>query len=132
SDFLPFIVKKHESLIQKKFFRQVYYPARLLCYNKYIDVRKEYYVSEKELIETSLIYRILIEFIIAENPSGNKSPNKEGLDLILAYLSQVNNYALLSDEIRYGFQDPTIYVLPSGRVGIEKESLNQFNDTLTK
>lgn len=132
SDFLPYIVKKHESLIQNKFFRQVYYPARLLCYDKYIDVRKEYYDSEKELIETSLIYRILIEFIIAENPSGNKLPNKEVLDLILAHLSQMNNYALLSDEIRYGFQDPKIYVLPSGRVGIEKESLNQFNDTLTK
>ncbi|MCL6266379.1 SEC-C metal-binding domain-containing protein [Flagellimonas myxillae] len=131
SDLLPYIIKKHESLIQNKFFRHVYYPARLLCYDKYIDVRKEFYDSEKEHIETSLIYRILIEFVIAENPTGTKSPNKEDLDLVLSYLSQVNNYALLSDEIRYGFQNPRIYILPSGRVGIVKESLDAFNDALT-
>lgn len=132
SDLLPYIIKKHESLIQNKFFRHVYYPARLLCYDKYVDVRKEFYDSEKEHIETSLIYRVLIEFVIAENPTGNKSPNKEELDLILSYLSQVNNYALLSDEIRYGFQNPRIYILPSGRVGIEKESLDEFNDALSR
>ncbi len=132
SDFLPYIIKKHESLIQSKFFRNVYYPARFLCYKKYLDVKQEFFESEKNLIETSLIYRILIEFTIAENPSGNKNPNKGDLDLILAHLSQVNNYAMMSDEIRYGFQNPRIYILPSGRLGIEKESIVKFNDMLTK
>lgn len=132
SDFLPYIIKKHESLVQNKFFKRVYYPARFLCYEKYLDVKQEFFESEKKLIETALIYRILIEFVIAEAPSGDKNPNKENLDLILAHLSQVNNYALLSDEIRYGFQNPRIYLLPSGRVGIEKESMNHFNDSLTK
>ncbi|MBW1297780.1 YecA family protein [Aquimarina litoralis] len=130
-NLLPYVIKRHESLIQNKYFRQVYYPARMLCYEKYLDVKQEFFESEKRQIETSLVYRVLIEFIVAENPKGNRLPNDDDLDLILSHLSQVNNYAYLSDEIIYGFKDPKIWILPSGRIGIDKKISDEFNKSLS-
>ncbi len=125
------VMRKNESLLQARAFRHINYPAKLLCYSKYYDVNKEFSESETDLVETSLAARILIEFTALEPETGQKIASQDEIDILLAHIIQLVNYASLSDSIKYEIEDPEIVALPSGRVGISKEErkgIGRFRD----
>ena len=128
------LMKMNESLLQARAFRHINYPAKLLCYSKYYDVRKEFSESEKDLIETSLSVRILIEFAALQPETGKLIVSDDDVDIMLAHTLQIINYASISDAIQYEIENPEITLLPSGRIGISKEfernSMHQFRDQI--
>jgi hypothetical protein len=130
--FLFALMRKHESLLQARAFRHISYPAKFLCYSKYYDVHKEFSDSEADLVETSLSVRILIEFATLQAEAGQKIASEDEIDILLAHVMQIVNYASLSDSINYEIEDPEITELPSGRIGIsnemERKGMGQFRD----
>lgn len=122
--FLLFLMKRHESLIQKRAFRKLTYPVKLSCYGKYYDVRSEFHQSEKELIESNLAMRVLIEFTASVMSTGTKKASDDEVDMLLARIIELVNYGAISDEITFELQDPEIGLLPSGRIGISKRFEN--------
>lgn len=130
--FLIYLMQKHESLLQSRAFRHVNYPARILCYSKYYDVHKHFSESETNLVETSLAVRVLIEFAALQPEAGQRIASEDEIDILLAHVIQIVNYASLSDSIKYEIEDPEITRLPSGRIGISKEverkGMAQFRD----
>jgi len=131
---LIFLMKRHESLIQKRAFRQLNYPVRQACYGKYYDVFGEFAKSESDLKKANLSMRVLIEFVACIMPSGNKLPNDDDIDLMLAHVLELINYGSISDEIRFDIHDPEIGLLPSGRIGISKRfentTIEDFNQSV--
>lgn len=132
--FLLFLCKRHESLIQARAFRHLNYPAKLACYGQYYDVQNEFSESEKDLVETSLALRILIEFVALHMPKGVAIPSDNEVDIMLAHVIELINYASLSDSIKYEIEDPEIGKLPSGRIGIsneiERKGLHEFRNEM--
>jgi hypothetical protein len=122
--FLPFLMKRHESLIQKKAFRKLNYPVKLSCYGQYYDVFKEFSDTESDLNEANLVMRVLVEFVACIMPSGKKIASDDDVDMLLAHIVEIANYGIISDEIKFDIQDPEIGLLPSGRIGISKRFEN--------
>lgn len=119
--FLRFLMNRHESLIQKKVFRKLNYPVKLSCYGKFYNVVEEFNKTEVELNEANLSMRVLIEFTACLMPTGKKIVNDDDVDMLLAHILEITNYGVISDEINFDIQNPKIGLLPSGRIGFDKE-----------
>lgn len=125
---LLFLMRRHESLIQKRAFRQINYPVRQSCFGQYYDVFEEFSKTETRLNEANLCMRVLIEFVACILPSGTKLPNDDEVDVLLAHIAELVIYGSISDEINYNIDDPDIGLLPSGRIGLG----NRFKDNTFK
>jgi hypothetical protein len=119
--FLLFLMRRHESLIQKRAFRKLNYPVRQACYAQYFNVFEEFSKTEAELNEANLSMRVLIEFTACMMPTGDKAPNDDDVDMLLAHCIELVNYGAISDGINYDIENPEIGLLPSGRIGMNKD-----------
>lgn len=128
------LMRKNEGLLQARAFRHISYPAKVLTYSKYYDVQEEFNESERKLVETSLGVRVLIEFAYFVGDNGTELPSEDAIDILLAHLLELINYASYSDSINDGFENPELSVLPSGRLGIsfekEREGFSNFRDEM--
>jgi len=128
-ELIKFLMYHHEALIQQSEFRKLYIPTRLACYKKYDNVLQEYMESETNIVSSSLAIRTLIEFIVAEPYYGNKKPNNDDVDMLMAFMNEILYYGMFQDIIKFDINDPEVGLLPSGRIGITKEF---FDDVLSK
>lgn len=130
---LIFLLRRYEALLQAKAFRQMNYPAKLACYSQFYDVQEEFRESEKDIIESSLSLRVLIEFAVIDKAAGNIEPSDDDIDLLSAHVIELVNYASLSDSVNLGLENPTVERLPSGRLSIrsrERNGIAQFRDLM--
>jgi hypothetical protein len=128
-ELIKFLMYHHEAIIQVNEFRKIHIPAKIACFSKYNDIIKEYRDTESEIVNSSLAYRSLIEFIVAETFNGNKKPNKNDVDLLLAIMDEILYFGALQDMVKFEINNPEVELLPSGRIGVSKEF---FTDTLSE
>lgn len=123
---LEFLLLKHESLIHEGANWSIQIPTRLKCFSKYDDVVKEFRDYEAKRIKTSIAIRGLIEFVVAEPFFGNKEENDDDIDFLLAIMIEIINYGTIKDSIQYKLDNPSMGLLPSGRIGIDHSFYNNI------
>lgn len=128
-ELIKFLMYYHETVIQVSEFRKIHIPTKIACFSKYNDIVKEYRDTESEIVNSSLTYRSLIEFIVAEPFDGNKKPNKDDIDFLLAIMDEILYFGVLQDLLKCDTNNPEVGLLPSGRIGVSKEF---FTDTLSE
>lgn len=128
-ELIKFLMYYHETVIQLSEFRKIHIPTKIACFSKYNDIIKEYRDTESEIVNSSLAYRSLIEFIVAEPFDGNKKPNKDDIDFLLAIMDEILYFGVLQDLLKCDINNPEVGLLPSGRIGVSKEF---FTDTLSE
>lgn len=117
---LQWLIRMQEKCIQVREFREILIPAKIACFSNFADEVKELTSKEENLVTTSHSVRTLIEFVASKIPTGNKWPNHDGIDELLALTSQVSNWGAASEAMRFNLSDPKMGLLPSGRIGSEK------------
>ncbi len=117
---LQWLIRSHEKCVQIREFREILIPARIACYSTVDAEVKELTNKEENLVSTSHSLRTLIEFVACKVPSGDKWPNFDDIDELLALTSQISNWGSASEAMRFDLSDPEMGLLPSGRIGMEK------------
>jgi hypothetical protein len=117
---LSWLVKWNERCIFTREFREIQIPAKIACFSEFNEEVQEMLERDSELAPTSLALRTLIEFVAVKIPKGDKWPNYDDMDELLALTDQLLNWGSLSEAIRMGIDNPKIGLLPSGRIGTDK------------
>jgi hypothetical protein len=117
---LRWLIQLHERYIFEKEYREILVPARIACFS---DVEKELSYrldGERDLASTGHTLRTLIEFVASKPPTGQRWPNFDDIDELVALTNQVTEWGALEESIRFDLDDPEMGLLPSGRIGTSK------------
>jgi hypothetical protein len=128
TELLKRLIGQNENLIRKKEELRIQTPTRIACY---VTVEQHLIDLQKNLADvnrTSIAVRCLIEHLAAEPIGGKKIVSTAGIDELVAIMDQVITWGSLSDQIHFNLLDITMSVLPSGRIGTEKEGINSIFD----
>lgn len=127
-DLIRFLMQRHESIINSNSF----YRKRLVtyneCYGKYEDVFEEIVNEDISIIRTAICLRSLIEFSTAEVYYGTKNINNSDIDFLLALIDEILFLGATIDLIESKIGNPEIGLLPSGRLGISRETFDKMNE----
>lgn len=135
-DLLRRLFRLNEALINKRTDAILKTPTRIACF-----VSEEQHIDElnktlKNVDQTSLSTRCLIEHIAASPAIGKKIASKSDFDKLLALMEQIIAWGMHGDLINFGLSDGKIDVLDSQRIGtdhtIGKEVFNPFSLARTK
>ena len=88
-----------------------------------------------ELVEDTLAQnaasganRFLIEYVVAQPPTGNRRFSIEVYDRLLAMAGEVVTLGSMSDFIQFGLIDLEVAMLPSGRLGLDHSAFTAARD----
>jgi hypothetical protein len=135
-DLLRRLFRLNEALINKRTDAILKTPTRIACF-----VSEEQHIDElnetlKNVDQTSLSTRCLIEHIAACPSNGKKNASKSDFDELLALMEQIIAWGMHGDLINFGLAEGKIDVLDSQRIGtdhtIGKEVFNPFSLARTK
>jgi len=125
---LKFLMERHESIINSNSFYRLRLVTYHECYGKYEDVFKEFMDEDASIIRTGLCLRSLIEFATAEVYYGNKTINNSDIDFLIAVMDEILFLGATIDLVESKIGNPKIGLLPSGRLGVSKESFDKMNE----
>jgi hypothetical protein len=117
---LRWLIPFNERCVQIKEFREILLPAKIACFSDEENEGKRLRSKGKNLVTTAHSIRTLIEFVALKIPHGNKWPNLDDTDELLALANQITQWGSLSEAIRTKIDNPKMGLLPSGRIGSEK------------
>ena len=120
ANLLNWLIKVNEKCIQVREFREIQIPAKIACFSDYETEVQQILDGEKNLVTTSHSVRTLIEFVTTKIPSGQKWPNFDDIEELLALTNQLTEWGALSEAMRMNLDNPEMGLLPSGRIGTEK------------
>lgn len=135
-DLLRRLFRLNETLIYKRTDAILKTPTRIACF-----VSEEQHIDElngtlKNVDQTSLSTRCLIEHIAACPSNGKKVASKSDFDELLALMEQIIAWGMHGDLINFGLSEGKIDVLDSQRIGTDhtlgKEVFNPFSLARTK
>jgi hypothetical protein len=128
---LQWLIRTQEKHVQFREFREILIPAKIACFSSFDEEVKQLTNKEENLVTVSHSLRTLIEYVATKIPTGNRWPNYDDVDELLALTSQVTNWGAASEAMRFGLSYPEMGLLPSGRIGMEKnmekEILEPYN-----
>lgn len=117
------LIACNEAIINHASTERLTIPTTLECFggleSQVLTVMKESLANDK----TALSTRSLVELVAAEPPMGNSAIGTAEIDVLLAMMYLLVNWASISDEIHLGIFDHRISVLPNGRIGVHRETI---------
>ena len=118
---LEFLIEQNEALIANEARRLVEIPARLACFGGAESSLPEVDGIAPNLSLAAIANRFLIEYVVAQPPSGTAFMDLETYDVLLSHASEIVNKGYLSDQIKFSLADPELSILASGRLGISRD-----------
>lgn len=127
-ELLGLVILRNEALLNSTSFKKIRAVTFYECFKNYKDTLNEFVDEDSKNIRTGLCLRCLIEFIVAEPYYGNKLPNNDDVDLLVALLDEIIFLGTTKDLLNFDLDNPEMGRLPSGRLGIQKDYFNKLND----
>jgi len=123
------LIGRYETIVNRKKVQEMRVPTVRDCYPEHYSIFIEK-VQERnmEINEASVAYRCLIEFISAEQQSGQKVIAESLIDELLAIMNTIIGLGIVSDELYFDLSKDNLAVLSSGRIGFQ----HQFRDTIVQ
>lgn len=125
---IEYLISYNETIWNHRATVKLNIPLRLQCFTNH---QTEVVILAEEIPKidsTALSLRTLIEIVAAEPPTGHQELNKDTLDKLIAITYHLIHWALISDQIHLNIFDHKIGILPSGRLGLEKEKIEGIWD----
>lgn len=123
------LIGRYEAIVNRKKAQEMRVPTVRDCYPEhyafYIEQVQE---RNMEIAEASVAYRCLIEFISAEQHSGQKVIAESLIDELLAIMSTIIGLGIVSDELYFDLSKDNLAILSSGRIGFQ----HVFRDTIVQ
>jgi hypothetical protein len=120
SELLDWLIKINEKNIQVRENNEIQIPAKIACFSDFDTEVNTLFNKEDDRVSTGQAVRTLIEFVAAGIPAGTRWVNFDDIEEILALVDQVIAWGSLSDSIYYNLANPSMGLLPSGRIGTDK------------
>ena len=127
-DLLQQFISNQEAIWHERAQGSFHLPARLACFGEEEDFIKKETNKFTRTNATSIALRFLIEFVSAEPPQGNSKISLDDYDKMTATSFELVNWATLYEQIEHGLFDADIDILPNGRVGRNREMIEEFKD----
>ena len=124
-ELIIWLIKWNERCVYTREIREIQSPAKIACFANFEDEVKEINDKDGQLVPTAHSIRTLIEFVAATQPKGNKWPNYADVGILLALTHQLATWGSISEAMRMGLTNPTMGLLPSGRIGTDKSFQNE-------
>jgi hypothetical protein len=118
---LEHMLARNEALIRQAALRRVEAPTRVACFGPHSDMAATIQRETRELTIASVAHRFLIEYVAARPPSGQLSLSDARYDRLLALANSVIQYGFESDLTKYELTTTNARILPSGRIGAERQ-----------
>lgn len=119
------LVRRHDVLLQQTAFRALTVPTRLACFGSIPDMVAELEKEIPERARTAIASRFLIEYVAATPPKGNRELSLAMFDRLLAISHQIANFGHSSDLLYFRLADTGLAILPSGRLGVERDAFSE-------
>lgn len=111
----------NEAFLQQDAHRRVNIVSELACFSDEPVVVERLRNELREHAQASIALRFLIELVAAQPPSGDQNLSLRLFDRLLAMASQLFNFGMQCDLIHYEVADMDMSILPSGRLGRNRE-----------
>lgn len=122
------LIGNNESICNKRANKKLKTGPAIGCYFDIQSKVEKDLLGVLEIERTALATRALIEIIAAEPPNGDQEISMEEMDQILAISYHIINWAMIRDDIHLDLTNVDLRILDSGRVGINKEELEDVWD----
>lgn len=119
---LDWLISHNESINREVSFSQFIIPARLACFFSETEMRKTLAEEIPDLNSAAMASRFLIEYVAACSPKGLRPISLEVYDHLMALSLQIMEYGAIRDRISFNIDDPSLRILPSGRLAVDQES----------
>lgn len=121
SSLLEGLIALNESLLRAEAQRTLTLPTRLQCFPIEDEIVQELVREGPKTVTTAVSSRFLIELVAASPPSGLRPFSLNLYDRLIALASEVVTRGMISDAVAYLQADYELSVLPSRRLGINRE-----------
>jgi hypothetical protein len=116
---LAFLIAHSETVHREQASNRLTIPTRLKCFQSDPQMIEQLGKRIPELAHVGLSSRLIVEYVVAQPPSGLRPISLDLYDELRAWSYHCLNYAMLSDAIHFEIQDYKLSVLPSQRLGID-------------
>lgn len=122
---LEWLITQHEAGIAEKAHYQLTIPTRLACFSSEPEILKELTERLPELVASTRANRFLIEYVTARPPVGLRPISFTVFDKLMAFASQIIEFAFESDLIHFNLADFKYHMLQSGRFGADRNKFSK-------
>lgn len=125
---LEWLVATHESVTRESARYNLTITTRLACFGSVPEMVERLTKDLPERRTAALACRFLVEYVVARPPRGLRPISLSVYDRLLALASNIINFAFDSDLIYLGLADMQVSLLPSGRVGVDRQPFMQSRE----
>lgn len=118
----------NEAVIHERTTNAIFIGPSIECYSDIQSRVEKDFKKISKLQSTFLSLRSLIEKVTAEPPMGNQEISMDEYDKILAIMSHIVKWAMLSDDIHLDLYNIKMSILENGRVGVNKDEIEGIWD----
>jgi len=122
-ELLSWLVSHNEAAIARLFETRLTIPTRLACFYESKSLVETLKKELPEINRASVALRFLIEYAIARPSHGIRPMTLELFDQLMALSSAIISWGYDSDYLNYGILDIALDILPSGRIGANRDEL---------
>ena len=114
-------VRHHEAIVRAMANQRLTLPTQLACFGSEPEYVGSLQRHLDDLTRADQSLRFLIEYTTVQPPRGAAPLSLGTFDRLLGLANEIINKGMLSDAVHYGLADTQLSILPSGRLGIDRE-----------
>lgn len=115
------LIAQHESIVREVASHQLTIPTRLACFTTEPGIVEKLRKEDPERTMAGTAARFIIEYVTTRPPGGLRPISLSVYDRLQALAAQIIDFGFESDIIHFGLADIKMSMLPSGRLGFERD-----------
>jgi hypothetical protein len=120
-ELLERLVVQHEAIVNSTAMHKLQMPTRLAAFENAPEMLEILRQELPDDANAALASRFVIEYVVARPPSGVRPLSMDFYDRLQAVANHLVNFGFESDLIFFNLADLKLSVLPSGRLGVERD-----------
>ncbi len=125
---LEYLIAYHEAIVYETEFHRLTIPTRLACFSSESEMVKKLSEEFPERHKAALTSRFVIEYVVTRPPNGIRPFSLSVYDRLQALASEIVTFGFESDLIDSSLADLKLAMLPSGRLGTDREQYEKARD----
>lgn len=121
TDLLERLVVQHEAIVNSTAMHKLQMPTRLAAFENAPEMLGILRQELPDDANAALASRFVIEYVAARPPNGVRPLSMDFYDRLQAIANHLVNFGFESDLIFFNLADLKLSVLPSGRLGVERD-----------
>lgn len=122
-DLLDKLILFQEAVTHERAEVQLTLPAREACFGEKKGFLENIRRELQDMARAGIAGRFLLEYVVARPPRGLRPLSLDFYDRLLAIAALIVDWGTISDQVSYLKVDPKLKILPSGRIGLDRNAL---------